>query len=397
MSTSSEFPVGAYFYPQTATCAVRAERIQSLGREEVDETLLVQEAAPLFAGHRQPHTYCLGDAARTRWDDADSIAMGLQVELMQDAGLEFVIFDTYGGSKNGCPPTREMDKPHDAFLALDDTRKNMQFATMWCRSGPRVDLPTPLGQDRRREAGRDYDQSVQTAKFIVDQCAIRYWNDPGHFRIMDRPYLSIYNTFSPAEEETCTELEKFMGTLKGYAATAYGVDPYIVAVERQTGKTAAISGSSIDAISAYAFLPDFTRNAPPLQDYTKRVEAVTKDWETIFEATSVPFVPPAVVGWDASPRGMKGVSLEEVANKYPYTPVLVDGSPDAFADMLSRSFRWTREHIPSREQYGLICSWNEIGEGCTLLPEVVDGKADFAYLDAMAKAISNFRASSQIL
>lgn len=387
----TEFPVGTYFYPQTTSCPVRAERTASFGRQEVDETLLVQQAMPLFDGHRQPHTYCLGDTTVTRWDDADPKAMGQQVELMQEAGLDFVVFDTYGGSKKGLPPTREMDKPHDAFLALDGTRKNLQFATMWCRSGPRVDLPTPLGQDSRREAGRDYDQSLLTARYIVDQSATRYWNDPGYFHIDGRPYLSIYNTFSPREPEVQAELAMFMNTIKEYAASKYKVDPYVVAVERQSYKTSAVMDVGVDAVSGYAYLPDFTHGAEAVQDYSERAQATYKEWDQIAASTTRPFVPPAVVGWDASPRGMKGARIEQVADKYPYTPILTNSSPEAFTNVLTNSLRWVEAHVPPAEQYGLICSWNEIGEGCTLLPEVINGQVDFSYIEAVSKAITAFR------
>lgn len=312
------------------------------GHDTINEPLLVQQTEPLFDGHRQPRTYCLGDSMITQWDDADESAMSRQVELMQEAQLDFVIFDSYGGSRQGDNPVREIDRPHDTFLALNDVRRNMQFATMWNDAAPRANLPTPIHKGRG-EPGRRYDLSIQTAQFIIDQCATRYWDDPGHLQIKGRPYLSFTSVkYASTDPQEQAELEVFIHTLKDYAQRQYRVNPYLVTVAIPSTDTPFIKDLGMDAVGSYAYLPDVRDGAPPVQSYSQRVKAVMAEWDTVPHT----FVPSAVVGWDSSPRGENGYGLEEVAGVYPYTPIIVDDSPDAFSDMLQKSMQWTRRTYP---------------------------------------------------
>lgn len=382
---SAEVPVGVYFYPQTTSCEVGRGRSLAIGREVVDETILVAKAQPLFEGHRQPRTYCLGDPKDVNWDDADPIAMSKQTDLIQETGFDFVIFDAYGGILPNGSAVRERNKPLQTFQQ-QQKRSSLRYAVMWCMDGPRVDLPAPAGIDRRQEPNRGYPQSAETARFIVDQCASLYWGDSNYFHIKDRPYLSIFNSFSPDTDDTPT-LNAFVETIKEYAWSAYRLEPYTVAVERKARKTHLIADIGLDGVSGYAFLPNFNKGAPPIQEYASQVQASIQDWSRVAEYIRLPFVPPAVVGWDASPRGTAGVKMEEVIGRYPYTPIVINNTPDEVACMLRRTLDWTRARVPEKERYGVVCAWNEITEGCSLLPEVIDGRADFSYITAIRRVL----------
>ena len=104
------------------------------------------------------------------------------------------------------------------------------------------------------------------------------------------------------------------------------------------------------------------------------------------------FIPSAVVGWDATPRGQRGITLDEVRGKYPFTPIIVDASPDKFYNMLLAIYRYFPTRIINRNRLFTICAFNEITEGAALLPVLKkDGQVDFGYLNALKLFIDNLR------
>ena len=382
---NAEFPVGTYFYPFTTKDEEVVARAARAGFPPVDETELVKHASPMFHGHEQPKTYCLGDPTITNWDNTDPEAMDTQIGLMQDVGLEFVVFDTYGGIRDG-RKVREYDGPLATFLKAETG--DLKFAIMWSVDAPRVILPVPGNADLKKEPGRAYDVTPETARFIVDECITKYWNQPSYLHINGRPHLSLYNTVMPINDETKGPFLRFSNEIKDYARRQYKVEPYLVAIGRGSRK----ANDAMDAASAYALLPDFFCDSEYyIQDYDDLVAGLPKRWRDISGSIHVPFVPPAVLAWDASPRGAPGQRLEDVAGRYPFTPVVVGSTPEKAAALLQATLDWVSNdvRIPLSERYGIICAWNEISEGATLLPEVKDGVADFSYFTAIAKVLRN--------
>jgi hypothetical protein len=190
--------------------------------------------------------------------------------------------------------------------------------------------------------------------------------------------------FASTDPQAQAELEIFVHTLKDHAMRRYRVDPYVIAVAIPSMDTPYIKNIGMDAVSSYAYLPDVSESAPPVQSYTQRAKVVMAEWDTIPHT----FVPSAVVGWDSSPRGENGYSLEDVAGIYPYTPIIVNDSTNTFSDMLRKSMQWTLKNVPLEEQYGIICAWNEIAQANALLPEIRNGKVDLSYINAVSKILS---------
>jgi hypothetical protein len=95
------------------------------------------------------------------------------------------------------------------------------------------------------------------------------------------------------------------------------------------------------------------------------------------------------VGWDASPRGERGYTLEEANGVHPYTPIAIGDTPDAVGDMLQKAIDFTKKYTDVLEQRLVtMFAWNEIGEGATLLPRVREGGImDLSYLQAVARVI----------
>lgn len=380
----SKIEVGAYFYPLTTGCPERARRANKLGYKPVDETVLASSATPLFDGHRQPRTYCLGSKDYTQWDDSDPDAMARQLELARDHGLDIFVFDTYTGTKNG-RVVREMNGPLDkAFLGMNQS-KSIKFALMMVFGSPRVVLPVPP-EKNFEEPDRYYDLNNYTAHLIIDDCVLKYWNLRNYYCIGGQPYLSIFTSDLSANGRSKTDaLKQIIEEMKVYSHKRYKIDPYIVGVVRKVESAKQLVAAGANALTGYAFLPDFGAGSPPVQIYTELLARRMSDWQQLKDAVNVSFVPPAVVGWDASPRGQSNFSLDQVSGCYPYTPIVVESGPENFANMLRSTMGFVTENVPERERYGIICAWNEITEGAALLPELTNGRVDFGHLEVLKK------------
>jgi hypothetical protein len=381
--------VGAYFYPLTTRCAERARRGRLAGALTIDEHKLVAGAELLYPGHRQPKRYCLAEPSALSWDDSDASTMARQIELAQEFGLSFFVFNTYIGNRDG-RPVRELAEPAERAIAARQLIGKLQFGVMLCFSGPHAYLPLPNLHAKFDEPNRYYDLTRESAAYIVRHLVDRYFGESNYLTITGKPYLALYADLGPGRRDE--QHYRLAIDLLREEALRYGLELYVVGVcaSVANGKEMFLAGA--DALTGYALLPDFhDSERRPVQDYESLLAKRERDWQAI-AALGLSFVPPAVVGWDASPRGARGYTLEEVAGVYPFTPIVEGGAPWLFSQMLSKTLGFVAGHVPAQEQYGIVCAWNEISEGCALLPGIsADGAADYGYLEALQGTL---RASS---
>lgn len=180
-------------------------------------------------------------------------------------------------------------------------------------------------------------------------------------------------TFAEAKRCPCRKLDaiNIVGVLKTPGARAY--------FER-----------SADAMTGYAFLPNFEFDADPLQDYNSLLEQRMVEWDEIANNSSKPYVPPVVLGWDGSPRGVNGPTLEEVTGVYPFTPIVTGSTPKTFGRMLQEQRNFVMQRVSPEDRYTVITAWNEITEGTALLPKVrPDGSLDSSYLNVLSSLGNN--------
>lgn len=370
--------IGAYFYPVTRDCSIRQSRARMVGREVADETELIKNAGKLFPEHDQPREYGF-DGDTRNWDDADPRTMARQVEIAEDY-LDFFIFDTYMGEKDG-EFVHEVQKPlDDGFIPLEKSSQ-MKFGLMLSQNSPRVVLPISPS-DPTHEPGRKYKLNANVARKIVDRCAEKYWNKRNYFHIDGNPYLSVWVADALADSKTNQETAAFLYELLNYSHQKYDIDPHLVGVLKRVEDVDYYLPAGATNFTGYAFLADFQDTDRPIQDYNSLMIERINDWGKLAER-GVAFIPPAVVGWDSSPRGKNGFLLDDVAGVYPYTPVVINGNDKSFEEMLLATIKYTNKHNSTREKYGLICAWNEISEGCALLPRIRNGEIDIKYLEAI--------------
>lgn len=418
---SQTFEVGAYFYPLTTYSPDSYHRVWRVGDalgydeflERPNEHEVIKNASALFPGHEQPQTYCL-DAETTDWDDYHLGDLMQQIIMARQAGISFFVFDSYCGYKNG-EPCNELTAPLDNLLQLAKTIPNMpgvfwggkdlpefKYARMETLESPRVVLPMPPAAPgfggMFAEPIRQYDITPESARYIIDR-NIPHWKTKAYLRVNDRPYLSILMpNFGDIPEHIRQErMELFMNELRAHARMQYGQNPYIVGVIRGGRDAERWLELQVDAITHYAYLPDHSPGAPPTQEYSQLMEDRKRSWEELHQLTKrhgTPYIPAPSVGWDASPRGERGHTWEEVAGKLPYSPIVVGNTPERVGAMLGAAIASTLEHVPEDQRLIPIFAWNEIGEGGVLLPRLrPDGTVDRSYLEVVKRTIAAARAA----
>lgn len=136
--------------------------------------------------------------------------------------------------------------------------------------------------------------------------------------------------------------------MKEYSWRKYRIEPYLTTVcLRVTHALDHLAAGADSMTGYYGFLLDFTEPMRrPIQNYREQVIKRIEEWGTIQEQIDKPYIPPVVVGWNASP--CEGKHFRDIQGMYPFTP---------------------------------ITAWNEITEGVVLLSKILpDGSVDNSYL-----------------
>lgn len=111
--------------------------------------------------------------------------------------------------------------------------------------------------------------------------------------------------------------------MKEYSWRKYRIEPYLATVCLRVTHALDHLAAGADSMAGYGFLPDFTESMRrPIQNYREQVVKRIEEWGIIQEQIDKPYIPPVVVGWDASPRG----SIPEGAARL--SKILPDGSVD---------------------------------------------------------------------
>ena len=134
--------------------------------------------------------------------------------------------------------------------------------------------------------------------------------------------------------------------MKEYSWRKYRIEPYLATVCLRVTHALDHLAAGADSMTSYGFIPDFTESMRrPIQNYREQVIKRIEELDRIQEQIDKPYIPPVVVGWNASP--CEGKHFRDTQGMYPFTP---------------------------------ITAWNEITEGVVLLSKILpDGSVDNSY------------------
>lgn len=139
--------------------------------------------------------------------------------------------------------------------------------------------------------------------------------------------------------------------MKEYSWRKYRIESYLATVCLRVTHALDHLAAGANSMTGYGFLPDFTESVRrPIQNYREQVIKRIEEWGTIQEQIDKPYIPPVVVGWNASTRESipEGKHFRDIQGMYPFTS---------------------------------ITAWNEITESAALLSKILpDGSVDNSYL-----------------
>ncbi|SDE96171.1 glycoside hydrolase family 99-like domain-containing protein [Terriglobus roseus] len=337
---------------------------------------LVKAATPRFAGHHQPKVPQWGYA-----DEATPEAFRQKIDAASQHGVDALIFDWYwyedGPFLNGALGKGYLMAPNN---------RDVRFALMWANHDW-IDLhPAKLDSP-----GKVQFHGGISRKAFDTMCerVVQLFQHPSYLKLDGEPYFSIY------------ELFRFIEGMGGVSQAALALDAL-----RQKARAAGFPGVHINAVTwGVKLLPGETevQNLPQLlkqlridsttsyvwihhaqlsQEFQTEYEDVRRQYEKYRDKASddlgCMYFPNVTVGWDASPRTCQTDNFR--VSGYPFTSVVVNNSPQAFADALRSAKKFAVEHLPAGKRLVTLNSWNEWTEGSYLEPDMDHGTA---YLDAV--------------
>jgi hypothetical protein len=203
------------------------------------------------------------------------------------------------------------------------------------------------------------------------------------WRIDGRPVCGLLNITDFVRQYGLT----VFGVMLRFAARVVedetGRPPYFMGVIGQADTTSMRIANQlpIDGVTGYALLPNWLSD--PVQDYSSLIDERVADWYVLQRGLRVPFYPVVCTGWDATPRAAPKERLSP-RDGYPYSPVVVDVTPELFGHFLDRALEFNR-HFRPRHNLVFLHAWNEWSEASVLEPS---DRFGFAFLDEVKRRSS---------
>jgi len=287
------------------------------------------------------------------YDEGSDAVMQQQLDWMQSNAIDFVVFDWYfiDGRKVA------MEHALAAYMRAPNRTKT-KFSVLWANHSG---MPKNL-----------VDWQVMVAYWVKN-----YFSRPEFLRINGRPVVFIFSAdeFRKQAEVFGTTPKKLLDRAQeiakevGYPGIDFvaGTGAYISMVQN-TAKDAGYS-----AFSAYNY---HQGPIPPLNlpshSYTELDQGYRAHWRRFLEKGDLPLIVPMTSGWDKRPWGGSKDPLHD--NSMP--------SPDEFEAHLVAAKSFMDSNPRLTRSMGVICCWNEYGEGSYIEPTKVQG---FAFLEKVKK------------
>jgi len=282
------------------------------------------------------------------YDDGAVEVMNRQLGWMHDYGLSYVAFDWYWG---GGKPFLEHSLR--AYFKAPN-RSQVPFALLWAN------------HDKAPASAADFAAMVQ---YWIDN----YLRRPETFKVDGRPVVFILD-----HQNLGDRARGFGMDVAGLIAKAQdmvkaaGLPPIFFVGGPFNSPKASTFG--YDATSTY----NYHGIKRPSRSYAELTADYRKAWEFQAGRHGVPYIVPMTQGWDRRPWG---------GSKDPDHD-LSGGDLDTFEAHLRSARDFMDSHVNETRRLGVICCWNEFGEGSYIEPTKVHG---FGYLEKV-KAVFGAKA-----
>lgn len=365
--------VASYYFPNYHPNDPRNEKYHGRGWSEWE---LVKAAKPRFPGHRQPKVPLWGYE-----DESDPAVMAKKIDAAADHGIDAFIFDWYY-YEDGLFLERCLER---GYLKAPNNRR-VKFSLMWANHDWTDIFPSKLDTPPRLL----YPGKVTPAGFekMTDYIIETYFKHPSHWKIDGAPYFSIYHLTTLVKglggmEATKQALHRFREKTKAAGFPDLHLNAIVWGVQILPGDAAVKNPAEMvdylgfSSITSYVWLHHVHMTEFPRTPYRQVMNKYLDYCRKVEKEFDIPYYPNVTMGWDASPR--TDPSGPFVNRGYPFTPVMIGNTPEAFKEALVKVRNLVDEQPADRRIVTINC-WNEWTEGSYLEPDTVHG---MAYLDAV--------------
>ncbi|MEB0010060.1 glycoside hydrolase family 99-like domain-containing protein [Glaciimonas sp. GNP009] len=281
------------------------------------------------------------------YDEGADNVMHQQIDWMNKYGINFVVFDWYFGIGQHV----YLEHALAAFMRAPN-RDKLKFSILWANHDG---MP------------KSHDDWLVMVRYWVKY----YFPRPEFMRIDGRPVVYIFSA-----DELKKQAESFGSTTKELLESAQ-------TIARENGwpgiDFVAGSGANVPMISSYAKTSGYAafsaynyHQGPdtPAQShsYTELDRGYREHWQRFSEKGNLPLIVPMTSGWDKRPWG--GSSDAEHDKSI--------STPQEFRKHLEVAKSFMDSHVALTRRMGVICCWNEFGEGSYIEPTK---KMGFSYLE----------------
>jgi hypothetical protein len=295
------------------------------------------------------------------YSDNDPNALHQQVEMMRDNGIGYVAFDWYWDGNNPF-----LSQAVDAFK-VSKKPGEIKYTLLWANH-----FKFPGG--------------VPEYKKMINYWVEHYFSDPDFLRVDGKPVIFIFGTdrfdetakalgVTPADlVNMANEITHNAGLPSIYfIGGSHALDYWVNGVAKTAG---------FDANSIYNYRIGYSGSAESATVNTGGWDALTtvyrQNWDWMIKHSVLNYIVPMSVGWDRRPWG--GSKPAQLDNSIP--------SPQEFEAHLLEAKKLMDANPVKTKKMGIICCWNEFGEGSYLEPTK---KFGFSYIEKVKKVFGNKR------
>lgn len=286
--------------------------------------------------------------AKGEYRDGAPAVLRQQLDEMGRGGLSFVVFDTYIG-QGGAP---RGDQAIEAYRRVA-TAKDPGFALLWAN------------HDAMLRSLADWDA-------MLGSWLERYLRDRRYLRVNGKPLVFIFSAKGLEDRARSFGSSTAILLARAQARAREAGLPGIAFVAGGGPQPAIIKGAA--RAWGYAALSDYNMGtggyAMAGTGYARRVAVYRRYWEVYRRDADLPVILPITAGWDRTPWGG---SDEDGAMP----------APAEFAGHLREALAILARGRTEASRLGVICCWNEYGEGSVLEPTRKDGAARLKALRAV--------------
>ncbi len=308
--------------------------------------------SPGIKGAREPDTW----AAIKRFPEREPLlgwyrddrreTLDQQLAWMAGHGIDFLVFDWYWEDGRPAKQTSVL-----AYLASEQ-RKRVQYALLWA--------------NHNKEP-----RTLQEWDALVDFWLTNHLRNPEYLLVDGKPALYIFSPDVLRDQSRVIGMpvDQLLDRARAKARKAGLAGLYFVLCVPASNYW--VKGfapqAGFDALSAYNYhfeqSGDDAKRGRVSHNFEELDQAYRTQWQWVVKNSKLPYFPPMTSGWDKRPWG--GSTVPEHDNS--------TSTPASFESHLRAAKALMDAHPDQTRRTGVICCWNEYGEGSHIEPSKRDG------------------------